>query len=196
MPAVGGVVWIQCGERASGIVAGFERVCDDALGRSGGSHRLAGRGVAPYRSGAVAGLATVTQGAGFVCFNLVVIGNHRLGCDDTLDAFGVHGAGGIIGATLTGVVATRAVNDALKLANGEVAPLGWVDGGRDWVCGGRQLGGAEDDGGVDGRTADGSSRRDRRYGPSAARGGGIQSRGLKAIPVDQMTLTEDRGHEK
>ena len=135
MTAVGGVVWIQCGERANGIVAGFERVCDDALGRSGGSHRLAGRGVAPYRSGAVAGLATVTQGLGY---------------DDTLDAFVVHGAGGIIGATLTGVVATRAVNDALKLANGEVAPLGWVDGGRDWVCGGRQLGGAEDDGGVAG----------------------------------------------
>ena len=140
MPAVGGVVWIQCGERANGIVAGFERVCDDALGRSGGSHRLAGRGVAPYRSGAVAGLATVTQGAGFVCFYLVVIGKHRLGCDDTLDAFGVHGAGGIIGATLTGVVATRAVNDALKLAKGEAAPIGWVDGNGEQV--GNQLMGA------------------------------------------------------
>ena len=94
-------------------------------------------------SGAVAGLATVTQGAGFVvpivgavyglagglaCFYLVVIVKHRLGYDDTLDAFGVHGVGGIIGATLTGVVATRAVNDALKLASGEAAPVGWVDG--------------------------------------------------------------------
>ena len=106
-------------------------------------------------SGAVAGLATVTQGAGFVvpfvgavyglaggfvCFYLVVIAKHRLGYDDTLDAFGVHGVGGIIGATLTGVFATRVVNDALKLASGEAAPLGWVDGNGGQV--GNQLIGA------------------------------------------------------
>ena len=94
-------------------------------------------------SGAVAGLATVTQGAGFVmpiagavfglaggfaCFYMVVVIKQELGYDDTLDAFGVHGVGGIIGATLTGVLATNAVNDALKLANGQAAPLGLVDG--------------------------------------------------------------------
>ncbi len=94
-------------------------------------------------SGAVAGLATVTQGAGFVapfhgaifglaggfvCFYMVVVLKQKLGYDDTLDAFGVHGVGGIIGATLTGVLATSAVNDALKLSNGQPAPLGWIDG--------------------------------------------------------------------
>ena len=94
-------------------------------------------------SGAVAGLATVTQGAGFVtpvsgaiigfiagfvCFYMVVIVKNKLGYDDSLDAFGVHGIGGFIGCLLTGVFATRAVNDALKLANGQAAPLGLVDG--------------------------------------------------------------------
>ncbi len=94
-------------------------------------------------SGAVAGLATVTQGAGFVtpvsgaiigfiagfvCFYMVVIVKNKLGYDDSLDAFGVHGVGGFIGCLLTGVFATRAVNDALKLANGQAAPLGLVDG--------------------------------------------------------------------
>ena len=94
-------------------------------------------------SGAVAGLATVTQGAGFVtpvsgaiigfiagfvCFYMVVLVKNKLGYDDSLDAFGVHGIGGFIGCLLTGVFATRAVNDALKLANGQAAPLGLVDG--------------------------------------------------------------------
>jgi Amt family ammonium transporter len=94
-------------------------------------------------SGAVAGLATVTQGAGFitpfsgaifgliggfVCFYMVVIVRQRLGYDDTLDAFGVHGVGGILGAALTGLLATRVVNDAWKLPNGQAAPLGWIDG--------------------------------------------------------------------
>jgi Amt family ammonium transporter len=94
-------------------------------------------------SGSVAGLATVTQGAGFVspfagvvyglaggviCFYMVAIVKNKFGYDDSLDAFGVHGIGGIIGATLTGVFATNVVNDALKLANGQAAPLGLVDG--------------------------------------------------------------------
>jgi Amt family ammonium transporter len=94
-------------------------------------------------SGSVAGLATVTQGAGFVaplpailigflagliCFYMVTTVKVRLGYDDSLDAFGVHGVGGIVGATLTGVFATNAVNNALKLPDGSPAPLGWVDG--------------------------------------------------------------------
>ena len=94
-------------------------------------------------SGAVAGLATVTQGAGFVqpfsaviigfiagfvCYTMVAVVKAKLKYDDTLDAFGVHGVGGFIGCLLTGVFATRAVNDTLKLANGQAAPLGAVDG--------------------------------------------------------------------
>ena len=90
-------------------------------------------------SGAVAGLATVTQGAGFVmpfsgaifglaggfaCFYMVVIVKQKLGYDDTLDAFGVHGVGGIIGATLTGVLASTAANEAVKLADGRMAQIG------------------------------------------------------------------------
>ena len=94
-------------------------------------------------SGAVAGLATVTQGAGFVqpfsavligfvagavCYVMVSTVKSRLGYDDSLDVFGVHGIGGFMGCLLTGVFATRAVNSALKLANGQPAPLGWIDG--------------------------------------------------------------------
>ncbi len=94
-------------------------------------------------SGAVAGLATVTQGAGFVqpfsailiglaagaiCFVMVSVVKEKIGYDDSLDVFGVHGIGGLMGCMLTGVFATRAVNSALKLANGQAAPLGWIDG--------------------------------------------------------------------
>jgi Amt family ammonium transporter len=59
--------------------------------------------------------------------------------DDTLDAFGVHGAGGTIGAILTGVFATNAVNDGLKDASGKLLPLGLIDGNPSQVL--YQLGG-------------------------------------------------------
>jgi Amt family ammonium transporter len=106
-------------------------------------------------SGAVAGLATVTQGAGFVqpfsavliglvagfaCYYMVAVVKNRFGYDDSLDAFGVHGVGGFVGCLLTGVFATRSVNSALKLANGQAAPLGWVDGNASQVL--NQLAGA------------------------------------------------------
>ncbi len=58
--------------------------------------------------------------------------------DDSLDAFGVHGAGGTIGAILTGVFATSQVNDGLKVA-GKVQPLGLVDGNAGQIL--NQLGG-------------------------------------------------------
>ena len=51
---------------------------------------------------------------------------HMFGYDDTLDAFGVHGAGGTLGALLTGVFATNA--DQRPPINGKVVPLGLVDG--------------------------------------------------------------------
>ena len=94
-------------------------------------------------SGAVAGLVAITPASGFVapfpalligflaglfCFYMVTAVKRRFGYDDTLDAFGVHGAGGTIGALLTGVFATSAVNDSLKDASGKLLPLGAIDG--------------------------------------------------------------------
>jgi Amt family ammonium transporter len=94
-------------------------------------------------SGAVAGLVAITPAAGFVkpmhalgigfaagivCYLMVGVVKHKFGYDDTLDAFGVHGAGGTLGAILTGVFATNAVNDALKDAAGKPQALGWIDG--------------------------------------------------------------------
>jgi Amt family ammonium transporter len=52
----------------------------------------------------------------------------RFGYDDSLDAFGVHGAGGTLGAILTGVFATSAVNAVFKDAAGNPLPVGLVDG--------------------------------------------------------------------
>jgi Amt family ammonium transporter len=94
-------------------------------------------------SGAVAGLVAITPASGFVtpfpamligviagvlCFFMVTAVKSKFGYDDTLDAFGVHGAGGTIGALLTGVFATKAVNDSLKDSAGKVLGLGMVDG--------------------------------------------------------------------
>jgi len=50
------------------------------------------------------------------------------GYDDSLDAFGVHGAGGTIGALLTGVFATAAVNPILHDASGHAVALGLLEG--------------------------------------------------------------------
>ena len=66
--------------------------------------------------------------AGVLCYFMVTAVKSRFGYDDSLDAFGVHGAGGTIGALLTGVFATNAINDGLKDASGRVLPLGLVDG--------------------------------------------------------------------
>jgi ammonium transporter, Amt family len=95
-------------------------------------------------SGAVAGLVAITPASGFVkpfpalligflaglvCFFMVTTVKGRFGYDDTLDAFGVHGAGGTLGALLTGVFATNAINAGLgNDSAGKPIPLGWVDG--------------------------------------------------------------------
>ena len=94
-------------------------------------------------SGAVAGLVAITPASGFVspmaalligliagvfCFLMVFSVKKKLGYDDSLDAFGVHGAGGTIGALLTGVFATRAINPILHDAQGNAIRLGFVDG--------------------------------------------------------------------
>ncbi|MFA4920013.1 MAG: ammonium transporter [Thermodesulfovibrionales bacterium] len=80
-------------------------------------------------SGAVAGLVAITPAAGFVNISgAIIIGilagivpyfavatiKPKLGYDDSLDAFGIHGVGGILGAILTGVFADPSINEAGK----------------------------------------------------------------------------------
>lgn len=94
-------------------------------------------------SGAVAGLVAITPAAGFVrpmpamligfiagiaCYLMVAKVKARFKYDDSLDAFGIHGAGGTIGAILTGVFAVSAVNPILKDANGNVMASGLIEG--------------------------------------------------------------------
>jgi Amt family ammonium transporter len=94
-------------------------------------------------SGAVAGLVAVTPASGFVtpmsglvigfiagagCFLMVTEVKKRFGYDDSLDVFGIHGAGGTMGAILTGVLATRAVNPVFKDATGNPLPVGLLEG--------------------------------------------------------------------
>lgn len=84
-------------------------------------------------SGAVAGLVVITPASGFVtpgaalimgfvggivCYYMVVKVKAMFNYDDSLDAFGVHGAGGTLGALLTGVFATKAVNSAIADGKG------------------------------------------------------------------------------
>jgi Amt family ammonium transporter len=78
-------------------------------------------------TGAVAGLVAITPAAGFVgvlgavvigvlvsviCYFMVSVVKHKLGYDDSLDAFGVHGIGGIVGALATGLLATPAIQSS------------------------------------------------------------------------------------
>ena len=94
-------------------------------------------------SGAVAGLVAITPASGFVspisalmigliagafCFWMVTAVKSRFNYDDSLDAFGVHGAGGTIGAVLTGIFASSAINPVFKNAGGAVLPSGVIDG--------------------------------------------------------------------
>jgi ammonium transporter, Amt family len=94
-------------------------------------------------SGAVAGLVAITPASGFVkpmpalmigliagifCYWMVARVKAKLGYDDSLDAFGVHGAGGTLGALLTGVFAVSAVNPILKDAQGNVRASGLLEG--------------------------------------------------------------------
>ncbi|MFG0289311.1 MAG: ammonium transporter [Rhodopirellula sp. JB044] len=92
-------------------------------------------------SGAVAWLVCITPAAGFVqpmpalimgamagliCFWSCSRLKHMFGYDDALDAFGVHGIGGTLGAALTGVFATRAAWDV-----SEGVPIGLIESGGD-----------------------------------------------------------------
>jgi ammonium transporter, Amt family len=99
-------------------------------------------------SGAVAGLVAITPAAGFVgprsalligfvagvlCYLMVAKFKALFGYDDSLDAFGVHGAGGTIGAILTGVCARAFINPIF----GDGKPVGGLDG--HWSQVGNQL---------------------------------------------------------
>ncbi len=66
--------------------------------------------------------------AGVLCYLMVAHVKARLGYDDSLDAFGVHGVGGTIGALLTGVFASRAINPIFKDAQGNALASGVIDG--------------------------------------------------------------------
>ncbi len=94
-------------------------------------------------SGAVAGLVAITPAAGFVgpmsalligfiagpvCYLMVAKVKAAFGYDDSLDAFGGHGAGGTLGAILTGVFASHYVNPIFKDAQGNVLGSGLFDG--------------------------------------------------------------------
>jgi Amt family ammonium transporter len=94
-------------------------------------------------SGAVAGLVAITPAAGFVspmsalvigfvagafCYFMVAAVKSRVGYDDSLDAFGVHGAGGTLGAILTGIFASSAVNPVFKDSQGNTLPSGMIEG--------------------------------------------------------------------
>jgi Amt family ammonium transporter len=91
-------------------------------------------------SGAVAGLVAITPASGFVtpaaalvigavsgvvCFWAATSVKRALGYDDSLDAFGVHAIGGIVGALLTGVFAAKAVGNASGLLEGNAAQV-WI----------------------------------------------------------------------
>jgi Amt family ammonium transporter len=63
--------------------------------------------------------------AGVVCFFAATSVKKALGYDDSLDAFGVHAIGGIVGALLTGVFAAKAVGNASGLLEGNAAQV-WI----------------------------------------------------------------------
>ena len=87
-------------------------------------------------SGAIAGLVAITPASGYVgvmgafiigiaagliCFWAVVWLKRVLGYDDSLDVFGIHGIGGIVGALLTGVFAEKAIGGTAGVIEGNAA---------------------------------------------------------------------------
>jgi Amt family ammonium transporter len=66
--------------------------------------------------------------AGVFCYWMVAVVKAKFGYDDSLDAFGVHGAGGTLGALLTGVFAVSAVNPIFKDAQAHTLPSGLLEG--------------------------------------------------------------------
>ena len=92
--------------------------------------------LAGITSGGVAGLVVITPAAGFVApWSAVIMGllagiigfagitfvKSSFGYDDTLDAFGIHGIGGAVGAILTGVFADKNIGGVAGLVNGNLS---------------------------------------------------------------------------
>ena len=99
-------------------------------------------------SGLVAGLVVITPASGYVqpmpamvmglaagivCFLACTKLKSTFGYDDSLDAFGVHGVGGTLGAILTGIFATMHVSDPLLVSEGK--PVGLIDGRAELMAG-------------------------------------------------------------
>jgi ammonium transporter, Amt family len=91
-----------------------------------------------FASGLVAGLVAITPASGFVppwaaivigaaaglvCFSAIIV-KGKLGYDDSLDAFGVHGVGGFLGAVLTGVFAIKLFGGTAGLIDGAGIQVG------------------------------------------------------------------------
>ncbi|WP_378955719.1 ammonium transporter [Pelosinus sp. sgz500959] len=103
-------------------------------------------------SGCLAGLVAITPGAGFVsvlsaivigliggviCYLSVAIMKNKLGYDDSLDAFGVHGMGGTWGAIATGIFASKDINsagaDGLLFGNASQVAIQFVGVASSWI---------------------------------------------------------------
>ncbi len=128
----------------SAFVATHFAAAAATLGWAGAEWLVSGRpSVLGAISGAVAGLVAITPASGFVspmaalaigltagvvCYVMVTKVKTKLGYDDSLDVFGVHGIGGTVGALLTGVFASRAVNAVFKDTRGNALPVGVIDG--------------------------------------------------------------------
>lgn len=103
-------------------------------------------------SGCLAGLVAITPGAGFVsvmsailigligglvCYLSVAIMKNKLGYDDSLDAFGVHGMGGTWGAIATGIFASKEINsagaDGLLFGNAGQVAIQFVGVASSWI---------------------------------------------------------------
>jgi len=87
-----------------------------------------------FATGGVAGLVVITPAAGFVsmggamllgalagliCYGMVVFVKNRLGYDDSLDAFGVHGIAGLVGILGTGLIADPVITRGFAMNNGQ-----------------------------------------------------------------------------
>lgn len=114
--AAGAVTWA--------VIEWLVRGKPTCLGASSGA--VAGLVCITPASGHVLPMAAIGMGvaAGLTCYLACTALKSKLGYDDSLDAFGVHGIGGTLGALLTGVFATRAVWDI-----GQGKELGLLEGG-------------------------------------------------------------------
>ncbi len=134
------------GIAASAFAATHFAAAAGALAWAGMEWRARGKpSVLGTASGLVAGLVCITPASGYVtpmpalamgaaagivCFLACTSLKSKFGYDDSLDAFGVHGVGGTLGAILTGVFATRAIAD---LDSGKA--LGLIEGGKTLIFG-------------------------------------------------------------